>query len=31
MIGDISLATKIYVITGLSSHSFYPHLFPDVL
>ena len=26
MIGDISLATNIYIITGLSSHSFYPHL-----
>ena len=23
--------SEIYIACGLSSHSFYPHLFPDVL
>ena len=27
MSGDISLATNIYIVTGLSLRYFYPHLF----
>ena len=31
MLGDITVADEIYIVCGLSSRYFYPHLFKEAL